>query len=481
MARLLALVLAALLLAGTAGALADSADTDAAATEQTTAEATAEPTAAPTADTRPAVDKSVVATIGDVQVTADEAAELYSYVLDMYSYYGYDTTDPEILSMLQDVTLDAAVMAKVEQLMEAERGLDVFTDEELAEFRTQAQATYDEAYADLYDSLNDGELTEDELSAQTLAQLESYGYTVDALVEQAQAEAAYNRLYTELTQDVQVTDEEIVEYYADIVASDKQIYENDLASYTLQCMYGSRPAYTPEGIRTVKHILVKYLDEDAQKISELVALSEKPDDYDEQYEALKQAAYANIKDTIDEIMARIEAGEDFDALVEEYGEDPGMQSEPYKSEGYMVYDGATTLVAEFVDSAMALENIGDVTSEPALTEYGAHIMLYFSDLEPGEVELTEDKTETLRTELLAQRQSEAYNDALEAYQAELGQLYLYPENLTRADLTAEQEAVEEALIAEDGVIVDGDAAEDADADAADDAEATDTDAAAADN
>ena len=65
--------------------------------------------------------------------------------------------------MLQDVTLDAAIMSKVEQLMEAERGLDVFTDEELAEFRTQAQATYDEAYADLYDSLNDGEMTEDEL------------------------------------------------------------------------------------------------------------------------------------------------------------------------------------------------------------------------------------------------------------------------------------------------------------------------------
>ena len=125
MARLLALVLAALMLVGTAGALADSADGDAAVTAapdaqttvestaapdaqttaESTAEPTAEPTAAPTADTRPAVDSSVVVTIGDVNVTADEVAELYSYVLDMYSYYGYDTTDPEVLSMLQDVTL----------------------------------------------------------------------------------------------------------------------------------------------------------------------------------------------------------------------------------------------------------------------------------------------------------------------------------------------------------------------------------------
>ena len=142
-----------------------------------------------------------------------------------------------------------------------------------------------------------------------------------------------------------------------------------------------------------------------------------------------------------------------------------MQSEPYKSEGYMVYDGATTLVAEFVDSAMALENVGDVTTEPVLTEYGAHIMLYYSDLEPGEVELTDEKAETLRAELLAERQDEAYNDALNAYQAELGQVYRYPENLVRADLTAEQEAVEESIIADESVIIDGDAAE-SDADAA---------------
>ena len=77
----------------------------------------------------------------------------------------------------------------------------------------------------------------------------------------AKSEAAYNKLYAELTQDVQVTDEDVAQYYAQIVENDKQIYENDLASYTLQSMYGSRPSYTPAGIRTVKHILIKYLDE----------------------------------------------------------------------------------------------------------------------------------------------------------------------------------------------------------------------------
>ena len=327
--------------------------------------------------------------------------------------------------------------------MEAEMGLDQFTDEELAQFQSDAQATYDETYQSVYEGFDDGETSEDDLKAQTEAELNKYGYTVEALVEQAKAEAAYNKLYEALTKDVTVTDDDVKEEYAATVASDKEAYENDLDGYSLQSMYGERPAYTPEGIRTVKHILVKFTDEDSQKISELEALSEKPDDYDEQYHVLIDAAYANIKDKVDEIMAKIDAGEDFDALVEEYGEDPGMQSEPYKSEGYMVYEGCTNLMTEFVNSGMALEKAGDVTKEPALTSYGAHIIMYYSDLTPGEVELTDDKAEEIRESLLEEKQSEAFDDAVNARIAELGEVVCYPENVVEASY-GDEEVVDDA-------------------------------------
>lgn len=455
---ILALMLSALLAYGCApGALADAPAAS----------------AAPTEDARPEVDDSVVAVMGGEQITAQETAELYSYVLDMYSYYGYDASDPEVLMTLQDATLDAAIMMKVEQLMEVELGLDEFSQAEMDEMSAEAQATYEATRAEVRASLDDGTLSEDELDESALALMDSYGYTVDALVEQAKLDAMYERLYAELTADVSVTDDEVAEYYAQLVESDRQMYEGDPASYTIQCMYGARPAYTPEGIRTVKHILIKYLDEDAQQINELVALSEKPDDYEEQYEALKQAAYQNIKPTVDEVMELIAQGEDFDALVEQYGQDPGMESEPYKSEGYMVYEGATTLVAEFVEGAMALESVGDVSAEPALTDYGAHILLYFSDLEPGEAELTDERAESVREELLTQRRSDAYDAALTEYRDSLGEIYLYPEHLVREDLSDEQEAVEQGIIAEDAVVIEGDAAEAADeAEAAAEAEAT---------
>lgn len=467
-ARLLALLTAAVMMFGPAGALADSAaktpvETAAPAEEPTEAadvpdaesdDAVADDAAAESSDERPAVDANVVALIGDTRITADETADLFSYVLEMYTYYGYDVNDAEIRAQLEDLALEAIITSKVQEAMEADLGFDKFTDEEIAEFTVGAQAEYEETYAEVYDGFDDGETSADDLKAQTQAELDTYGYTVEALVAQAQSEAAYNRLYEYLTKDIEVTDDDVIAHYASIVAGDKATYEGDLAAYTLQCMYGDRPTYTPEGIRTVKHILIKYKDDDTQKISELNAMSEKPDDYAEQYEALKQQAYANIKDKIDEIMGKIEAGEDFDALVEEYGEDPGMKSEPYKAEGYMVFSGCTNLVAEFVDSAMALEKIGDVTAEPALTEYGAHIMLYFSDMTPGEVELTDEKAEALRSELFTQKESDVFNGAIEARKAEMGAVYKYPENLVEAARGEAADAADEDAAAET-VVVEG--------------------------
>ena len=149
--RLAALLAAAMLFTGAAGALADAA---ADSTAQGETEATAE--AEPTADARPEVDASVVATLGDIAITADETADLFSYVLEMYSYYGYDVTDESIRSELESITLDAIVASKVQEQMESELGFDQFTDEELAEFAASAQATYDETWTSVYDSFDDG-------------------------------------------------------------------------------------------------------------------------------------------------------------------------------------------------------------------------------------------------------------------------------------------------------------------------------------
>ena len=97
-----------------------------------------------------------------------------------------------------------------------------------------------------------------------------------------------------------------------------------------------------------------------------------------QLEEAKEAAYAAIQPTVDEVLSKLDEGEDFDALIAEYGQDPGMESSPAKEDGYPVSADSTNWVTEFRDAAMALENVGDV-SEPVRSEHGIHIIKYVSD------------------------------------------------------------------------------------------------------
>ena len=136
-------------------------------------------------------------------------------------------------------------------------------------------------------------------------------------------------------------------------------------------------------------------------------------DLETQLADAKEAAYAAIQPTVDEVLEKIAAGEDFDALIEQYGQDPGMESSPAKEDGYPVSADSTNWVAEFRDAAMALENVGDV-SEPVRSEYGIHIIKYVSEAAEGEVGLDAVR-DALETEVLTQKQDEAYNAAVEAW------------------------------------------------------------------
>lgn len=67
------------------------------------------------------------------------------------------------------------------------------------------------------------------------------------------------------------------------------------------------------------------------------------------------------------VIAKLDAGEDFDSLIEEYDEDPGMEK------GKFYVFGSGKMVAEFEDASRNLE-IGKYTKEPVKTDYGYHII-----------------------------------------------------------------------------------------------------------
>ncbi|MPM62053.1 Foldase protein PrsA 3 [bioreactor metagenome] len=71
------------------------------------------------------------------------------------------------------------------------------------------------------------------------------------------------------------------------------------------------------------------------------------------------------------VKEKIDAGEDFEKLLAEYGTDPGMQGDT-NAAGYLVGEGAS-FVEPFLKAALALVKDGDV-SEPVQSDYGWHII-----------------------------------------------------------------------------------------------------------
>ena len=122
-------------------------------------------------------------------------------------------------------------------------------------------------------------------------------------------------------------------------------------------------------------------------------------------------AYGPVCKHTEEVLAKAQAGEDFDALIETYGEDQGMTIEPNKTTGYYVCEGLATYEQAFQDAAMALANVGDI-SDLVKTSYGYHILQYTGDIEAGAVEMTEEIKTSIHDSLLTTAQNAAYEAAV---------------------------------------------------------------------
>ena len=83
-------------------------------------------------------------------------------------------------------------------------------------------------------------------------------------------------------------------------------------------------------------------------------------------EPFDEAGLAEAKAKADDILAQAQGGADFNTLIAQFGEDPGMESNP---DGYIFTDGE--MVSEFEDAVKSLQP-GEITM--CETSYGYHIV-----------------------------------------------------------------------------------------------------------
>ncbi len=175
----------------------------------------------------------------------------------------------------------------------------------------------------------------------------------DDLLEELRFDFLFERLRVSLPLEDTVTREDVQQWYdvrlealENAFATDPGIFRSQQDLYD---KHGGVPPLTaPEGYIYVRHILL------------------------------------TDRATAEEVLAQLDSGADFAALMAQYGTDPGMETEPYKTLGYLVgpYPSKVDYLPEFKEAALSLTEPG-AYSGIVETESGFHIIQLLSHLEAG--------------------------------------------------------------------------------------------------
>ena len=382
--------------------------------------------------------QSVVATVDGTPIYRWEVDYQYSKNISYYeSYQDLDTENPETIQMLKESILQALIQDTAMNLDAEEQGY-CLTYEEIAqvdaEYAELRQTTI-QKYADLY---YDGDLEKGE------------EYYIQNLTDQnASEEVVINSMYNQamrlkMSEDMYASlgssDEAVRAYYDSEVEADKVTYSADLAKYESDNAYDTYAVmYTPEDYVRVKQILIAMPEgvydqilslvqelatmqnelailslQKGENDSSVIRLRQDVEEKEQELEQVRNDGWASIKARAEECLNRLKAGEDFETLLNEYGEDEAMKSAPYGTLGYLMCAKSTSYDSRILEAAMSLENIGDYTTELIATDYGYHILTLVDKIEKGPRELDDELYDWINEHVVQYAdRTEIYNETVQ--------------------------------------------------------------------
>ncbi len=267
------------------------------------------------------------------------------------------------------ITFERIVFEVAEELGCGESSL---TEEEVAQIKENAEATKQKfisnytAYAasELGDDATAAEIT---VRAAELLEADLNRAEIDSSIFETWEKSSFiqDKLGAYLIKDMEVTEEDIDAMFEEYVGYAKELYAESKRSFesdkTLSMMY------VPEGTRFADQILVAFDSETMNAISQA-----RMSGNNEEADRLRNEAYNDeMKEKVENIVALINSGEDFDTLQATYNDDGA-------DEPYSVIVGSELYVTEFTEAVFSIDEIGGV-SEPALSDFGIHIIKYVGD------------------------------------------------------------------------------------------------------
>ena len=352
-------------------------------------------------------EDTVVAEVNGEKITKDEFDSLYDQIKQSYNITEEIENDPEQQEAIAELKADILEQIITEKLVvqkAKEAGFEVNEDilnearrefeNIIAEVAFQIEIMDSSAQENQDNEESQGKDYMSEAKAYIQEQLESIGQTEEEYIEFIAEQMVLDNYIEDLVKDVKADQQEVQQYYEERLEFQKNNISN--------IVYEEVELYAPEEAR-VKHILIMLAQEHIDEYNSL--LSQEKTEEAQQYleEKLK-----DIEPKALEVLEKAKGGEEFEKLIEEYGEDPGMEG---NDTGYLVrQDGS--FVHEFEETAFKLEE-GEI-SDLVASGFGYHIIKLYEKT-PEKVYTLEEKYDELEEILSQQKKTDAWTLILEEW------------------------------------------------------------------
>ncbi len=411
----------------------DTSDTTSSDTSDDTSDESTVTGSVLTADT--AADFVIASCEGreDMNVTFGQFLKEYKYYMQNYGLTDDTSGDnAEVLQQQRERIVNYLINEQIFRVKFAEL-LPEFTEEELA----QIQAYGDDQISQMKQSCKDGissmsveKYTDEELTKMAddafSSILDECGLTEEDFHDWAYTAAIQDKLSEYVNKDFTLDYSEAETQLQNVINGAKSSYESDPANYDGNS-YSS--VYIPEGSRYIEQIALKLPDADITEINDLRDSGD-----DEGADKLRAEKLKSLDEKLAEVQAKIDSGEDFEALMKEYSDDSDTSAK------YLITPGAEIYVDGLSEAAMGIEEVGGMTTFGS--DYGYHIIknLGTAEVDPED---TKEMTQAIYDYLLTNYKASNFNAAVREWREEYnftidrGALLLAEETDAAAESSAE--------------------------------------------
>lgn len=367
----------------------------------------------------------VVMKVGDESVLKKDYVDTFVSTLYQYNVTKEQLSDSEVFEQLQEMVLTKLETNKILDIKAKEMGCYDFTQEELDEIDSTVEETFSYyrgiAKSTILAKEENKDKTEEELEDQIEEEYQKMigNMKVDkeAYTEQVKGQKAALKLYDKITQIEPITESELQSEYNRKIGEQRIGFQEGTLNFESIYVNGDTIYYNPAGMRKARHILIAIPEDMRSKISNL-----KQNGDTEEADKIMKEELAKIEGKANDVYKQLEEGKDFNELVKEFGEDPGMKEDNF----YVMKENSTSFDPKFVEGLFSIKKKGEYT-KPVASDFGYHIILYADDLQEGDVPF-EDVKAILEDELTTTKKEAMYADQLAAWKEEM-KIKVYKSNL----------------------------------------------------